>query len=119
MAVREVIHFPFRAQLVAHPELPVLFPPEPVAESPPQLNSRVVSRASVRGLQRELQDRELGLPEVQNDIDNSAGNKHGRTGAKSEVSWLKRRSTKLNAQRDSLSHPSRRTWLSLSSSAKD
>ena len=33
MAVREVIHFPFRAQLVAHPEVPTLFLPELVAES--------------------------------------------------------------------------------------
>jgi hypothetical protein len=35
MAVKEVIHFPFRAQLVVHREVPALFPPEPVGESPP------------------------------------------------------------------------------------
>jgi len=35
MAVREVIHFPFRAQLSKRQVLPAYIHPEPVAESPP------------------------------------------------------------------------------------
>jgi hypothetical protein len=38
MAAREVIHFPFGAQLATRPQVPVLLPPEPVAESPPQIS---------------------------------------------------------------------------------
>ena len=37
MAGRELIHFPFWAQLSSPPLFPVLSPPEPVAESPPYL----------------------------------------------------------------------------------
>jgi hypothetical protein len=37
MAVREVIHFPFKAQLSTRLQFPARFPPEPVAESPPKL----------------------------------------------------------------------------------
>jgi hypothetical protein len=42
MAAREVIHFPFGAQLSTRPKFPVLPLPEPVAESPPR-NLRNVS----------------------------------------------------------------------------
>jgi len=35
MAVKEVIHFPFRAQLSRRLRIRVYIPPEPVAESPP------------------------------------------------------------------------------------
>jgi hypothetical protein len=35
MAVKEAIHFPFRAQLTRRPMFPARIPPEPVAESPP------------------------------------------------------------------------------------
>ena len=35
MAAREVIHFPFRAQLSSRPMFLARIPPEPVAESPP------------------------------------------------------------------------------------
>jgi len=35
MAAREVIHFPFWAQLASRPLLAVRIPPDPVAESPP------------------------------------------------------------------------------------
>jgi hypothetical protein len=34
MAAREVIYFPFGAQLSTRPQCPALLPPEPVAESP-------------------------------------------------------------------------------------
>ncbi len=36
MAVKEVSHFLFEAQLSTRPQFPALLPPEPVAESPPQ-----------------------------------------------------------------------------------
>jgi hypothetical protein len=36
MAARQVIHFPFRAQLSAHLRFPSLLLPEPVAKSPPK-----------------------------------------------------------------------------------
>jgi|ERR1035438_335343 hypothetical protein len=36
MAAKEVIHFPFGAQLSMRLLFPALLPPEPVAESPPQ-----------------------------------------------------------------------------------
>jgi hypothetical protein len=39
MAAREVIHFLFGTQLSTRPQVPVLLPPEPVAESPPQISS--------------------------------------------------------------------------------
>jgi hypothetical protein len=35
MAAKEVIYFPFLAQLASHSFFPVQFPPKPVAESPP------------------------------------------------------------------------------------
>ena len=37
MAAKEVIHFPFGAQLSTHLQFPALVPPEPVAKSPPQV----------------------------------------------------------------------------------
>ena len=39
MAAKEVIHFPPWAQLSRWPNSPALSPPEPVAESPPQLKT--------------------------------------------------------------------------------
>ena len=41
MAAKEVIHFPFGAQLPTQPQFPVLVPPEPVAESPPQIDENL------------------------------------------------------------------------------
>ena len=35
MAAKEVIHFPFGAQLPTQLQFPALVPPEPVAKSPP------------------------------------------------------------------------------------
>jgi hypothetical protein len=40
MAAEEVIHFLFRAQLSGRSNSPALFPPEPVAEPPPQLKNK-------------------------------------------------------------------------------
>jgi hypothetical protein len=44
MPAKEVIHFPFSAQLTSRSLLPALFPPEPVSESPPELSPTCVSR---------------------------------------------------------------------------
>jgi len=48
MASREVIYFPFGAQLSTRPQFPALLSPGPVAKSPPQSeeNLRHVSAAA-------------------------------------------------------------------------
>lgn len=44
MAGREVIYFPFEAQLSARPHFPTLLPPEPVAKSPPHKRRKSKAR---------------------------------------------------------------------------
>ena len=41
MAAKEVIHFPFGVQLFARPQFPASVLPEPVAESPPQIDENL------------------------------------------------------------------------------
>jgi hypothetical protein len=67
MAAREVIYFPFGAQLSTPPQFPALLPPEPAAKSPPQSeeNLRHVSAAAglcVLVVQERLQKTEREEP---------------------------------------------------------
>jgi hypothetical protein len=92
MAAEEVIHFLFWAQLSPRPNSPTLPPPEPVAESPPELKTwrmftrcgRISDRYAIRVSNRHSECSSSVLGELSNSKDGPIAKERGSATMKAD-----------------------------------